>query len=255
MILNSEKIANLRVAGEKLVAVLEKIKAEIKSGTNLQDIARLAENEIKRHGGLPSFQGYQGYPSSICLSVNDQIVHCPPSDTTLRDGDVISVDLGLYYKGVHADAAFTWPVGQISPNAKRLLAGTYAALLAGTSQVKPGAKVNDISSAIEKMLKAKGLTIFRQFVGHGVGAQLHEEPMIPNFSTPGRTAKLVPGMAIALEPIAGLGEEEVITEADDWSTRSADGKPAAHFEHTVLVTDTGYEVITPLGTLIGSPKS
>lgn len=255
MKLTDEEIADLREGGRRLVLILERLRREIKPGTNLQTLSRLAETEAKRQGGLPSFQGFEGYPAPVCLCVNDQVVHCIPSDTVLQAGDIITVDMGLYYRGLHTDAAVTWAVGQVSPIVKRLMDGAYAALLAGTSEVRSGAKVSAVSGAIEKTLTGKGLTIFRQFVGHGVGHRLHENPMIPNFTTPGSSPTLIAGTALAIEPIVGLGDEETITEADDWSVRTADGKPVAEFEHTVLVTDQGYEVITPLETLIGSPKS
>jgi methionyl aminopeptidase len=174
-----------------------------------------------------------------------------PETVSCKSGDIITVDFGLYYHGVHVDAAVTWPIGAVGPEARRLLDGTYAALLAGTEQVKPGHHVGDISAAIGRTLTARGLTIFRQFVGHGIGRQLHEEPMVPNFPS-GRGRKLVPGMALALEPIAGLGSENTILDDNNWDTRTTDGKPAAEFEHTVLVTETGVEVLTPLETLIGS---
>ncbi|AKM84762.1 TPA: type I methionyl aminopeptidase [Patescibacteria group bacterium] len=252
MTLTPEEINYLREGGRRLVLVLERLRQEIKPGTNLRLLAKLAETEAKRQGGLPSFQGFEGYPAPVCLCVNDQVVHCLPRDIQLKDGDIITVDMGLYYQGLHTDAAVTWTVGRVSPSVTRLLDGAYAALLAGTNEVRAGAKVSSISRAIEKTLTARGLTIFRQFVGHGVGRKLHESPMIPNFVDRGQDPTLTSAMAIAIEPITGLGTDEVITEADGWSTRTADGRPAAEFEHTVLVTPTGYEVITPLETLIGS---
>lgn len=242
----------MREGGRKLVTIMRTLKSAIRPGANLQTLEDIAEQEARKQGGIPSFKGYRGYPAATCLSVNEEIVHCIPRDRELRTGDIISVDIGLYYKGVHTDMAVTWPVGPTSPEVKRLMTGTYTALLAGTEAIRPGGRVNDISKAIEKVLKGKGFTIFKQFVGHGVGRQLHESPMIPNFATPMPGELLKPGMALALEPIAGLGSEAVEQGDNHWDTRAADGRPVAHFEHTVLVTDSGFEVITPLETLIGS---
>lgn len=252
--LNEQEIDNLREGGKKLVTILQAIKEATKPGVNLKTLEEIAEREAALTGGILSFKGYRGYPAPVCLSVNEEIVHCIPRDRVLNAGDIVSVDAGLYYKGVHTDMAVTWPVGQVSPEVKRLLQGTYAALLSGTEAIRPDNHVNDISSAIEKVLRGKGLTIFKQFVGHGIGRQLHEDPMIPNFATKVPGLKLQPGIALALEPIAGLGGEAVDQDGNQWDTRAADGKPVAHFEHTVLVTDSGFEVITPLETLIGGQK-
>ncbi|MFH0905636.1 MAG: type I methionyl aminopeptidase [bacterium] len=251
--LTEEEIASMREAGRKLVAVLAEIKSAIAPGVNLMQLEEIADRATRKHGALPSFRGYHGYPAATCLSVNEQIVHAVPQDRVLRDGDILSVDMGLYYQGVHADATVTWSVGRVAPAVKRLMDGTYAALLAGTDQVKPGAHAGDISQAIEKVLKARGLTIFQQFVGHGIGKKLHEDIVIPNFFTGEMGPKLTPGTAIAIEPIAGLGSsDQVITSPDGWTAYAEDSQPAAHFEHTVLVTDQGHEVLTPLETLIGS---
>lgn len=244
----------MREGGKKLIAIMQNLKEAIKPGVNLRSLEEIAEREAKRHGGIPSFRGYRGYPASVCLSVNEEIVHCIPCDRELQAGDIISVDMGLYYKGIHTDVAVTWPVGEISPELKRLIEGTYVALRAGTEAIRPGGHVNDISKAIEKVLSGKGLTIFKQFVGHGVGKQLHESPIIPNFAARMPGEKLKPGMALALEPIAGLGGESVKQDSNQWDTRTTDGRPAAHFEHTVLVTNSGFEVITPLEILIGGQK-
>ncbi len=252
--LTPAQIVHLREGGRRLVAILARLRQAIKPGANLLDIARLAEVEAKRQGGLPSFLGFEGYPAAVCLCVNDQVIHCIPQDRVLREGDIITVDMGLYYHGLHTDAAVTWAVGKVGPAVGRLLDGAYAALLAGTGEVKAGVKVDTISRAIEKILRVRGLTIFRQFVGHGVGQELHQSPMIPNFrdADAGASPTLLAGTAIAIEPIVGLGTEEVLTAADGWSTRTVDGRPAAEFEHTVLVTPEGAEIITPLEMLVGS---
>lgn len=252
MSLTPEEVKNMREGGRKLVEVLAAVKAEIKPGVSLNHLEAVANKETERQGGIPSFKGYQGYPAATCINVNEQIVHCIPDDRILQEGDIVNVDFGMFYKGIHTDSAVTFPVGKIAPEAQRLLHGAYAALLAGTEQVKPGNYVNDISMAIEHTLKVNKLTTFREFVGHGVGYQLHQEPMIPNYSNPTKGMKLVPNMAIAIEPITGLGSSEVITHDNGWNTSTKDRKLSAFFEHTILITESGYEIMTPIETLIGS---
>ncbi|RLC37905.1 type I methionyl aminopeptidase [candidate division Kazan bacterium] len=252
MQLSKTDIENMREGGRKLVEILAAIKREVRPGVSLVRLEEVAQAETKKQGGIPSFKGYQGYPAATCLSVNEQVVHCIPDDRILKEGDIITVDFGLFYKGLHTDAAVTFCVGKVSPEARRLLRGTYAALLAGTDQARPGNHVNDISAAIDRTLKANRLTTFRQFTGHGVGARLHQEPIIPNFSNPSQGMKLVPNMAIAIEPIVGLGSSEILTGDNGWNVSTKDGKLAAQFEHTVLITETGYEIITPIEKLVGS---
>lgn len=252
MNLTEQDIADLRESGRRLVAVFQALKPRIQPGVTLIELDKLASDTIDQLGGLPSFRGYEGYPAATCLSVNQVIVHGIPTDYALKAGDIIGVDIGFYYKGWHTDAAVTWPVGEIAPEAKRLLAGTYAALLAGTDAAKVGNRVQDISKAIEQTLRGRNLTPFRSLVGHGVGRQLHLPPMIPNFDTgkPGPT--LEEGMTIALEPIVGLGRDEMVESPDGWTLLAADEKLAAQFEHTLLITANGPEILTPLESLIES---
>jgi methionyl aminopeptidase len=249
-ILTSEQIVAMREGGRKLIAVFESLKSMVKPGASLLAIAEKAEEEIRNQGGKPSFKNYEGYPSVVCLSVTEQVVHCIPTDRVLQEGDILAVDMGIFYGGVHTDAAVTWPVGKISSRVAKLLKTTYQALLAGTDQVRAGTKVNDISKAIETTLQKEGITTFRQFVGHGIGPNLHENPYIPNFTSSGVSPTLQAGQAIAIEPITGIGVEQIITSQDGWSVTTADGEPSAHFEHTLLVTPEGYEILTPLDSLL-----
>lgn len=245
----------MRLAGQKWLEIMRVLKSHIQIGTNLKEIERIAEQESAKRGVIPSFKGYQGYPAATCLSVNEEIVHCIPKDYALKNGDIITVDFGVYHQGLHVDGAVTWGVGEISPRNKQLLKGVYAALLAGTDAIKVGGRVNDISTAIEKILNAKGFVIFKPFVGHGIGHRLHEDIFIPNYSIPGSTPMLQANMAVALEPIAGLGEDDTILEGDNgWDTKAKSGQPVAEFEHTVLITPQGPEIMTPLETLIDSIK-
>jgi len=253
--LTEQDIIDLREGGRRLVAIFQVLKARVRPGTNLLELEKLANDEANKLGGIPSFKGYHGYPAALCLSPNHTIVHGIPADYLLRDGDILAIDMGLYYKGWHTDAAITLPIGEIAPEAKRLLAGTYAALLAGTDAVRPGNRIQDISRSIEKVLRGRHLTIFRNLVGHGVGRELHLDPMIPNFD-PGRPGPAIhPGMTLALEPIAGLGSEDTRELSDGWTIETVDGRLAAHFEHTILVTPDGPEVLTPLETLIDGQKT
>ncbi len=249
--LTPEDISDLKTGGQKLVDIFKLLKEQVRPGVNLLDLEKLADNLFSQSGGLPSFKGYKGYPSSLCLSVNQTVVHGIPKDYVLKEGDILAIDMGMYYRGWHTDAAITLPVGEIAPEIRRLLSGTHTALLAGTDMVREGNHVQDISKAIEQILRGRGLTIFRSLVGHGVGRELHLDPMIPNFDTGSKGMALKSGMTLALEPIAGLGKEETEELLDGWTIETADGAVAAHFEHSILLTPQGLEVLTPLDELLG----
>jgi methionyl aminopeptidase len=255
LVLTSAEIQSLKIGGQKLVEILSVLAAAAKPGVNLLDIEHLANQETERAGAKPSFKGFEGYPAATCLCVNEQVVHCIPADYVLKEGDILMIDMGIFYQGLHTDAAITVPIGEIDSDKKRLLAGTYAALRAGVAMVGPNRPVSDISGAIEDSLNSSRLTIFKEFVGHGVGRSLHEDPYIPNYLEKGvRSPKLTANMAIAIEPITGLGGPKVEFLADGWSTRTADGKPSAVYEETVLVTDSGAEIITPIDSLVRNLK-
>lgn len=254
-ILTASEVENLREAGQKLVKVFATVKPYVKAGANLLDLEKVIAQAITDQGGKPAFKGYESYPAVSCISVEEQVVHCVPVDRVLKEGEIVSIDIGLAIDGINTDAAVTWPVGEVSPDHRRLLRDTYRALQEGTSHVRAGVRVDEISASIEASLKRSGLTIFKQFVGHGIGYDLHEDPYIPNFSSGVPGPSLRDGQAVAIEPITGLGDDQVITSGDGWSVTTSDGRPAAHFEHTVLVSGSGFEVITPLESLIGSDET
>lgn len=247
---SAEEIAAMREGGAKLVLVLKRVVDSARPGVTLLELDRIARDFIQEQGGEPSFLGHEGYPAVLCTSVNDGIVHCIPNDYALQEGDLLSIDCGIKWQGFHTDSAVSVVVGKDIHNYTPLLRSVYQALLAGTREAHAGATVGDISAAIERSLKASKLTIMRQFVGHGVGAKLHEPPVIPNVVGHDQNAVLPAGSTIAIEPIAGTGREAHGTDADGWCARTLDGSPVAHFEHTVLVTPEGGEVLTPLDEII-----
>lgn len=251
MALSSNDIDSIRICGQKLAHILSILADSAKEGVNLLTIEDLAKAEAASAGGEPSFLGFHGYPAASCLSLNEGIVHCIPVDYTLKQGDIITIDMGLKYQGVHTDAAVTVPVGDVAPAVKNLLSGTYQALMAGVAQAKGGNRVSDISKAIEATLTDFGLTTFREFVGHQIGHSLHEGYFVPNFhDSQGPDPILKVGDAMAIEPITGIGQENVVFSADGWSTYSADGKPAAQFETTLLVGSEGPEILVPIEPIV-----
>lgn len=255
MALTSQEIANLKICGQKLVDILDILTDMAKPGVNLLDIERVADAEAHKAGGTPSFKGFEGYPCATCLCVNHGVVHCIPQGYELQEGDILMIDMGLYYQGVHTDAAITIPIGGIDQEKRRLLLGTYQALRAGVKQVGPGVSVQNISQAIETTLKSHNLTIFKEFVGHGVGRTLHEDPYIPNYVERGLPSpNLAPDTAIAIEPIVGIGAPAVDFLDDGWTVVTADGKPSAVFEETILITSEGQEIVTPLEKLVQKAK-
>jgi len=245
-----EQIASMRAGGAKLVEVLTTVVKAAQVGVSLTELDQLALAKIKELGAKPSFLGYQGYPATLCTSVNNGIVHCIPNSYQLQEGDLLSIDCGLIYQGMHSDSAVSIVVGQDIHGHGPLLASVYRALLAGTNEVMAGVKVGQISEAIENSLYGDKLTIMRQFVGHGVGETLHEPPIVPNVVGHDKNVVLPEGSVIAIEPIAGTGREAHSIDPDEWGARTMDGAPVAHFEHTVLVTEGGNEVLTPIDGII-----
>jgi methionyl aminopeptidase len=243
----AEEIESMRVSGKMLATVLQHVKNRAVKGMSTQDLADRASAEIKSLGGIPTILGYHGFPDVICISVNDEVVHGIPSKLNiLEDGDIVSIDFCVTFKGMITDAALSFIVGTPEPRAQKLLVTTERALMAGIDAVKPGIRVGDISSAVQKVLDAEGYGIVRDLVGHGVGHQMHEDPNIPNYGNAGRGPVLLEGMTIAIEPMATLGDYNVTQDNDGWTIRSKDRSLAAHFEHTVLVTAKGYEILTVL---------
>lgn len=241
----SAEIEILRIGGKKLAKVVYAVAKAAKAGVNAAQLDALAEKIIKQEDGEPSFKGFQGYPAATCISVNDELVHAIPSPgKVLKNGDNVGIDIGLKYRGLFTDMAVTVPIGHVSAKISKLLKVTSKSLDLAIAQVKPGNTTGDIGHAVEEYIGKFGYGVVRSLVGHGVGYEVHEEPRIPNFGMPGTGSKLYPGMVIAIEPMVTLGSEEVVTREDGWTIATADGTVCAHFEHTVVVTDTGVEILT-----------
>ena len=241
---SAEEIEKMAYAGSIVGEVLESIKGMIQSGLTTKEIELFADGRIRALGGKPAFKGYRGYPASICTSVNDEVVHGIPSSRRLKDGDIISIDLGVYYDGFYGDAAITAPVGKIDSETEALLRITEEALNLGIENAVEGNRVFDISFAIQSHAEKNGLSVVRTFVGHGIGRELHEEPQIPNYGVPGKGPRLKEGMTLAIEPMVNAGTYEVRVLGDGWTAVTTDGKKSAHFEHTVLVTSGKPEILT-----------
>jgi len=240
------QVAKMLRAGQVLAEVIGELGRAIVPGARIKELDELAEALIRERGGRPSFLGYRGFPGSICASPNDVVVHGIPDDTVLVEGDIFSADVGLVLDDWHADTARTFAVGDIEPSARRLLEVTEAALEAGVGQCRPGNRLSDISHAVQTVVEEAGFSVVREFVGHGIGRQLHEDPAIPNFGPPGRGPALEPGMVFAIEPMVNLGDWGTRTLDDGWTVVTADGSLSAHFEHTVAVTPAGPQVLTRL---------
>ena len=217
----------------------------IKPGVTTYEVDQIVRNYIEKQGAIPSFLGYNGFPASICISVNDVVIHGIPSKNhILKDGDIVSIDVGAFYNGFHGDNAFTFKCGTVSENAEMLMNATKESLTKGIEAAVAGNRIGDIGYAVQKYVEDRSYSVVRDFVGHGVGAKLHEDPSIPNYGTPGRGVRLLPGMTIAIEPMVCEGHYEVEMLDDDWTIVTADGKLAAHFEHTVAITSDGPKIMT-----------
>jgi methionyl aminopeptidase len=235
------------LASSQLVAqVLEAMRPLVVPGATTADIDREAEALVRAAGALPAFKGYRGYPATVCASINDAVIHGIPSSRKLREGDILSLDMGVKLNGYYGDSAVTIPVGRVSPEVERLLRVTQEALAQGIAVVKVGARVSDIGHAVQKYVEANGYSVVREFVGHGIGAQLHEEPQVPNYGPPGRGPRLAEGMTLAIEPMVNIGKPAVKVLADGWTAVTVDGSLSAHFEHTVAVTTNGAWILTAL---------
>lgn len=241
-----DELTALRRSGAVLAEALEAVASAVKPGVDALTLDRLAEEVIRSRGGTPSFLGYHGYPASLCVSVNDEVVHgIPLASTVLREGDVVGLDLGVIVDGMFTDMARSVAVGQITAERRRLLDVTQSSLAAGLRAVHAGIRTGDIGAAVQRVAEAAGFGVVRDLVGHGVGRAVHEEPSIPNFGKAGTGDRLVAGMCLAIEPMLTTGDYEVETDDDGWTVRTADGSTAAHEERTILVTDRGYELLTP----------
>jgi len=236
----------MRRAGRVVRDVLELVRGHVKPGATTLDLERVAEARINELGAKPAFKGYHGFPCVLCTSINHEVVHGIPSKKrVLKEGDIVSVDCGAIVDGYYGDAAITVPVGQnIAPDTVRLLAATEKSLYAGIAAVKPGATLGDIGAAVQGVVEAEGFSVVRDFVGHGIGSHMHEDPQVPNFGEAGSGMRLKAGMVIAIEPMVNAGKPDVRVLRDGWTAVTNDGSMSAHFEHTVAVTDTGAKVLT-----------
>jgi methionyl aminopeptidase len=245
IIIKSEReIAIMRQAGEILAAVLEELKSSVRPGMKTKELDEIAARELARRGASPSFKGYRGFPASLCASINDQIVHGIPGGTVMKEGDIISIDLGAIYDGFQADAAVTVGVGDVGQPAQELIEATEGALSAGIAAARAGARLGDVSAAIQKYAEARGYSVVREYTGHGIGREMHEDPQIANFGRPGTGPKLKKGMTFALEPMLNEGDWRTRLGDDKWTVSTADGSLSAHFEHTIAITDDQPEVLT-----------
>lgn len=242
---SSQEIAAMRAAGEITAATLCRLGEAIQPGITTKELDDIAARFIRQNNGTCSFWQYNGYPAHICTSVNDQVVHGIPSkNVVLKEGDIVSVDIGVCYQGYHGDSARTFAVGKISPEAEKLIRVTEESFYEGLKMAQAGNRVLDIGAAVQSHAEKNGYSVVRSLVGHGVGSALHEDPEVPNFGTPGRGARLLPGMTLAIEPMVNQGTYHVNTLADQWTVVTADGKLSAHYENTILVRDGEAEILT-----------
>jgi methionyl aminopeptidase len=243
---SQEEIEKIEQACIIVARTLEAVKKLVRPGLTTLEIEEFADDFIKLHGGLPAFKGYRGYPASICTSINNEVIHGIPSKRVLKEGDIIGIDLGVYKDGFYGDGAVTVPVGKIGPDLQKLIEVTEEALYKGIENARVGNRVSDISHSIQKYVESHGFSVVRSFVGHGIGRQLHEEPQIPNFGPPGRGPRLMEGMTLAIETMVNAGVYDIYILEDGWTAVTADGKPSAHFEHTIVITLNGPRILTKI---------
>lgn len=237
----------MRQASRIVAQVLALLKKEVRAGVSTAELNLLAEREIRNREAVPAFLGYRGYPATLCVSINEEVVHGIPSDKRImRNGDLVSLDLGAVCRGFYGDAAVTVAVGTVKPEIARLMDVTAAALSKALSEVRSGVRLGDVSHAVESFVTKNGMSVVREFTGHGIGRRLHEEPSIPNYGKPGSGVTLKPGMTLAIEPMVCLGKPEIVIQNDGWTAVSVDGRCTAHFEHTVAVTENGCEILSAI---------
>ena len=239
-----EQIEKMRVAGQILARLDEILRAEIKPGVSTKHLDAIAEEYIRSQGAVPSFKGYSGFPASICASINEEVVHGIPSHRTLRDGDIISIDMGSYINGYHGDCARTYGVGEISEKDKKLIEITRQSFFEVIKYARAGCHLHEIGAAVQKYVEANGFGVVRDYVGHGIGRNMHEDPAIPNYRQIGRGPKLLKGMVLAVEPMVTTGSYDVRVLDDGWTAVTADGLNAAHYENTLVITDGEPEILT-----------
>lgn len=241
---SDREIDLMRKAGEIVGQTHNYLEKYIKPGISTNELDQLAEKFIKNQNAIPSFKNYNGFPKAICISINDEVVHGIPSSRKLKEGDIVSIDIGACYQGYHGDSAWSYAVGEISDEKKHLLKHTERSLYNGLSIIKDGVRVGDIGNSIEKYAKENNLSVVKELVGHGIGMTVHEDPDVPNYGKKGSGPILKEGMTIAVEPMLNIGTAKVFILDDDWTIVTGDGKASAHFEHTVLITKDGYEILT-----------
>ncbi|MBB6455165.1 methionyl aminopeptidase [Salirhabdus euzebyi] len=238
------EIEIMREAGRIVALTHQELQKNIQPGITTKELDVIAEKLIRSMDAIPSFKGYNGFRGSICASVNEELVHGIPGNRKLNEGDIISIDIGAKYNGYHGDSAWTYPVGEIDDETQRLLDVTEKSLFKGLDEAKAGVRLSNISHAIQSYVEPKGFSIVREYVGHGVGQELHEDPQIPHYGPPNKGPKLKPGMVLAIEPMVNAGERYVQTLEDQWTVVTVDGKRCAHFEHTIVVTEDGFDILT-----------
>ncbi len=242
---NEREIELMKKAGMLVSLTHQYLKPFIKPGITTKQLDKLAHDFIIKNGGTPTQIGYEGYPCATCISINDTVVHGIPGNEKLKDGDIVTIDMVIGYKGYQGDAAWTYAVGNISEEKKYLMQHTEKALYEGIKQVKPGNRIGDISNAVETYAKEHNLGVVKELCGHGIGTDMHEDPDVPNYGPKGVGPRLKEGMIICIEPMLNYGADDIYVMDDGWSVKTLDGTPAAHYEHTVLVTQDGYEILTP----------
>ena len=242
---SEREIELMRHAGMLVSQMHQFIKTYIKEGVTTKELDRLCEKFIRDHDSIPTEKGYEGFPASICASINDEVVHGIPSSRKLKNGDIITIDVVIGYKGYQGDAAWTYAVGDVNEDKKYLMEHTEKALYEGVKMVKPGNRIGDISAAVQKYAESHNLGVVRELCGHGIGRDMHEDPEVPNFGIENTGPRLKPGMVICIEPMLTFGKRDVYLLEDDWTVVTQDESDAAHYEHTILVTEDGYEILTP----------
>ncbi|MFC3417080.1 type I methionyl aminopeptidase [Algoriphagus hitonicola] len=240
----SEEVQKIKESADILAKAHGEVAKHVKVGVKTSYLDKIAEEFIRDHQAVPSFKGYNGFPASLCISVNEVVVHGFPSSYELKDGDIISVDCGVFHQGFHSDSAYTYPIGEVSTPVLNLLKATRDSLYLGIEQAIFGNRIGDIGHAIQKFVESKGYTVVRELVGHGLGKNLHEAPEVPNYGKRGSGPLLKAGMVIAIEPMINLGTRNIVQERDGWTIRTADRKPSAHYEHTVAIFEDRTEVLT-----------
>lgn len=240
----SEEVQKIKESADILARAHGEVAKHVKVGVKTSHLDKIAEEFIRDHQAIPSFKGYNGFPASLCISVNEVVVHGFPSSYELKDGDIISVDCGVFHQGFHSDSAYTYPIGEVSIPVLNLLKATRDSLYLGIEQAIFGNRIGDIGHAIQKFVESKGYTVVRELVGHGLGKNLHEAPEVPNYGKRGSGPLLKAGMVIAIEPMINLGTRNIVQERDGWTIRTADRKPSAHYEHTVAIFEDRTEVLT-----------